>query len=67
MVGSCQQPAMMGVLAAKWTVFSDIGRIECNGRRFESDRALEFWRVKRPGFMGFFVVVGWVSTSSFRV
>ena len=64
MVDSCQQPAMMGVLAAKWTVFRGTDRIECNGHRFEPDRGS---RAERPGFTGFFAVAGWVSTSLFRV
>ena len=63
-VGSCQQPAMMGVLAAKWTVFRRMDCIECNGHRFEIDRGS---RAEKPGFTGFFVVAGTVSASSFRV
>lgn len=50
MVDSCEQPAMMGVLAAKWKVFRGDDRIECNGHRFEPDRGS---RAESPDLQGF--------------
>lgn len=67
MLNGCQGPSTMGVFAAKWAIFRDIDRIDCNRRRFESDRDPRVFLGPKARIYRVFAVTGTVSGPLFRV